>query len=164
MRKDLILQKRHWVAFYELQLLFEGGLCATWVCRRYGFYSSASTDQVQLLFTTLRQGRSCFIFFGQGKCYYYKIVKEKFHQFITRSWQWTAILEITGGTKRFSSPISGWPSLNWTFLKRHTCCNFSLRHCFKSSCFPWAFPVLWNSHSRCYWELGVFGVWYLKWM
>ena len=37
--------------FFELRLLFECGLSATWVRRKWGFYSSAASNQVRLLLT-----------------------------------------------------------------------------------------------------------------
>ena len=45
--------------FFKLRLLFECGLCATWVRRKCGFYSSAASNQVRLLYTTLRYVRVC---------------------------------------------------------------------------------------------------------
>ena len=53
--KDLVLHLWHKAVFFELRLLFECGLCATWVRRKCGFYSSAASNQVRLLYTTLRQ-------------------------------------------------------------------------------------------------------------
>ena len=38
----------------KVRLLFKCGLCATWVRRKCGFYSSSASNQVRLLYTTLR--------------------------------------------------------------------------------------------------------------
>ena len=55
MRKAVGFSHRwHWAAFFKLRLLFKCGLCATCVRRKCGFYSSAASNQVRLLYTTLR--------------------------------------------------------------------------------------------------------------
>ena len=45
--------------FFELRLLYECGLCATRVRRKCGFYSSAASNEVRLLYTTLRYAPVC---------------------------------------------------------------------------------------------------------
>ena len=49
-RWDFVLHRQHQVPFFELRLLFECGLSATWVRRKCGFYSSAASNQVRLLY------------------------------------------------------------------------------------------------------------------
>ena len=53
-RSDLAQQRQHWAAILKLRLLFECGLCATWVQIKGGFLSSVVSNQVRLLHTTLR--------------------------------------------------------------------------------------------------------------
>ena len=51
---DLVLHRRQLATFFELRLLFECGLCATCVLRKCGFYLSAASNLVRLLYMTLR--------------------------------------------------------------------------------------------------------------
>ena len=44
---------------FKSRLLFESGLCATWVWKKCSFYSSAASNQVRLLDTTLRFRKYC---------------------------------------------------------------------------------------------------------
>ena len=53
--------------FFELRLLYECGLCATWVRRKCGFSSSADSNQVRFLYTTLRYPRR-FYWYSTSFC------------------------------------------------------------------------------------------------
>ena len=49
----LVLHQGNWAAFFWAEVLYESGLSGTWVRRKCGFYSSAASNQVRLLYTTL---------------------------------------------------------------------------------------------------------------